>query len=240
MIWNLRNGAKPFTVSMLATMLIACAASLHAPSYRYRMTVEIDTPSGVRKGSGVIEVLPRLKGEHAADMAVDGEAVPVDLPGGRTIYALLRSESTEDWAGWILLWLVRTPKMAGAGFSDELRVVEKTSALLILPRKFPPGAGRPLTKEDARPTFVMFGNERHPETVRIVNSNHLTASVGEGVKLRRITLQVTDDPVTRDIANRLPWVLNHRGSLHHATMDSPKWQRELSTITEVAFIRKGF
>lgn len=188
----------------LGPALSGCAPGGGASSYRYRMTVEIATPAGLRRGSGVIGVEPGLTGEHAANMSVDGEAVPVDLPGGRTAYVLLRSRSTEDWAGWIVLWLVRTPALARATMAENVRVVAATRGVLTLPRRFPDGAGYPLIGEDARPTFVTFGNAGRSETVRIVDPDDIAAGSGHRIALHRITLQVTDDPVTRGIDVRLP------------------------------------
>lgn len=200
------------------------------------MTVDVDTPAGPRSGSGVIEVQPRLKGEHAADMAVDGEAVLVDLPNGRTVYALLRSQLSVDWAGWIVLWLVRTPAMGDATMTEMVRTVAATRAPLLLPRNFPARAGYPLIGEDARPTFVAFDDERRPETIRFIDPNNM----GDGMKLRRIVLQVTDDPVTRRIADRLPWLASQQGSLKPSSMDAPLADRELETITGMAFSRRGY
>jgi len=66
------------------------------PSYthRYRLTIEIDTPEGVRSGSSVIEVtrkdvrLLRFGGARYT-FHERGEAVFVDLGGGRNVIALL-------------------------------------------------------------------------------------------------------------------------------------------------------
>ncbi len=64
--------------------------------YRFRMTVEVETPEGMRTGSGVYEVgaKNRLKltaEEGTRDAWSKGEAVAVDLPHGRTLFALLKT-----------------------------------------------------------------------------------------------------------------------------------------------------
>ena len=62
------------------------AASEEARTYRYRMTVEVETPEGLKTGSSVIQVI----GDEASQYALSpgrltyrifGEAVAVDLPG---------------------------------------------------------------------------------------------------------------------------------------------------------------
>lgn len=229
-----RNAAALLVAAI--PVLAGCVAGGEAPSYRYRMTVDVDTPAGPRSGSGVIEIQPRLKGEHAADMAVDGEAVPVDLPNGRTVYALLQSRLSVDWAAWIVLWLVRTPAMGDATMAEVVRMVAATRAPLMLPRNFPAGAGYPLIGEDARPTFVAFDDERRPETIRFIHPHDMSS----GMKLRRIVFQVTDDPVTRRITDRLPWLASQRGSLKPSSMDAPLTDRELGNITDMAFLRRGY
>lgn len=187
-----------------------------------------------------IEVRPRLKGEHAADMAVVGQAVPVDLAPGRTLYTLLRSGSTEDWAGWIVLWLVRTRALADATMADAVRAAASTRPVLTLPARFPEGAGYPLAGTDALPTFVTFADPRRPETVRIVEADAFAATFGPGTTLRRITFKVTDDPVSDTLRARLPWLATQRGSLVAATIQSPPGQRTLSAVTNAAFELRGF
>src|SRR5207253_11489286 len=80
----------------IVPMLLACGGE--SVTYRYRMTVYVDTPAGPRSGSSVIEVVyspPVLMGHSQSD--VRGEAVAVDLPGG-TLFALLRSPTDRSAA----------------------------------------------------------------------------------------------------------------------------------------------
>lgn len=88
-------------VLMASLFLTACGIGGEdfTPDYRYRLTVEVETPEGLRTGSSVIEVMQRIvrPGSHPSSWAIDrrirGEAVAVDLPQGQTLFALLRSES---------------------------------------------------------------------------------------------------------------------------------------------------
>src|SRR4051812_20640408 len=62
--------------------------------WRYKMTVEVETPEGVRTGSAVREVRYQPGGggwiaQSRPQWYLRGEAVAVDLPGGRTLYALM-------------------------------------------------------------------------------------------------------------------------------------------------------
>ena len=58
------------------------------------------------------------------------------------------------------------------------------------------------------PLLVRFLDIHDPRTIKKVDPESLAVSFGSGVVLKRITLQVTDDPVTSGIANKIPW-LNH-------------------------------
>lgn len=66
--------------------------------YHYKMTVEVETPDGLRPGSSVREViytedliakyLIKLPDAGVVSVRQHGEAVAVDLPGGQTLFAL--------------------------------------------------------------------------------------------------------------------------------------------------------
>jgi hypothetical protein len=57
---------------------------------------------------------------------------------------------------------------------------------------------------DNYPQLVHFRDSRDPKSVAAVDPAHLDAAFGPGVRLKRITVQVTGDPVTRGIEGRLP------------------------------------
>ena len=58
--------------------------------------------------------------------------------------------------------------------------------------------------------LVTFGDLSDPTSVAEVDPDDLAATFGEGVRLKRITVQLTDDPVTTGIEKRLAWLDNHR------------------------------
>ena len=69
------------------------------------------------------------------------------------------------------------------------------------------------------PRLVTFGNIADPESVERVDPRALETSFGVGVKLRQITVQITDDAVTADISKRLTWLTSK------AVMTNPGWAR---------------
>ena len=54
--------------------------------------------------------------------------------------------------------------------------------------------------------LVRFRDINDPKTVERVDPGKIDASFGPGVSLKSATFQVTDDPVTKGIAKRLPWL----------------------------------
>ncbi|MGY8972388.1 MAG: hypothetical protein ACKVGV_01980 [Sphingomonadales bacterium] len=196
----------------LALAISACASDDTAPDYRYRLTVEVETPEGLKTGSSVIEVKQRLvrAGSSPANMAVErrvrGEAVAVDLPGGRALFALLRSDNNVDWASYVMQTLA--PHSESETFAQQLDNMLLLEGEIVLPRTFPP-VGH-LEERSAYPMLVTFGDLDDPTSVEEVDPDDLAATFGEDVSLKRITVQVTDDPVTSGIERRLGWLGNIR------------------------------
>jgi hypothetical protein len=200
LLWGLASG-------VLTVFLSGCAlAEDKAPDYRYRLTVEVETPEGLRTGSSVIEVHQTLvrAGGSPANQAVSwrlrGEAVAVDLPNGKTLFALLRSDNDPDWASRIYILLA---PQNNEEFEDALSGVTKLTGKRTLPRMWPPVAF--LEERSAYPIMVAFADLADPASVAIVDPDNLEATFGKGVRLKRITVELTNAPVTTGIEKRLRW-----------------------------------
>jgi hypothetical protein len=189
------------------------------PDYRYRLTVEVQTPQGVRTGSSVIEVTNRLAfnmngGGYSWIYRARGEAVAVDLPGGRTLFALLRGENgaNVDWAARIVYDLTTpVPPISDKFGSDRVQRLQNAVAnrnLVSIPRLMPFWSDDKATT--AYPLLVTFRDIRDPTSVERANPDDLEKSFGAGVKLKRITVQITDDPITKTIEKRFQWWADYR------------------------------
>lgn len=212
-------------LALAASLLPGCAfAEDKAPDYRYRLTVEVDTPEGLKTGSSVIEVRQSLvrSGGSPANQAVErrvrGEAVAVDLPGGKTLFALLRSDNNVDWASYVYVYLA--PQNKGESFANQLDNVLEVTGEQVLPRMWPPVAWIP--ERSAYPMMVTFGDLADPTSVAEVDPDNMAATFGEGVRLKRVTVELTDDPVTTGIEERLGWMDAYRS----------KWFDGSRTISE--------
>lgn len=179
-----------------------------APDYRYRLTVEVETPEGLKTGSSVIEVQQTVMrpgsapGNLGVSRKVRGEAVAVDLPGNQTLFALLRSESNVDWASYVYVYL--KPPSFDEEFVDQLDDVLVVTGKRELPRMWPPAGF--ISERSAYPMLVTFRDINDPTSVARVDPEDLAASFGEWVSLKRITVELTDDAVTTGIEERLSWL----------------------------------
>lgn len=244
-----RRGALGLLAGIALALPGCGAAGDRLPDYRYRLTVEVETPEGLRTGSSVIEVSTTVAGRNsiptpgAVSHRVRGEAVTVDLGARGLLFALLRSEDNSDWASNVMFRFVpKTPLKRGtdekydsnARFEAMFAAMLNHRELIELPRTFPP-VGH-LVDQPARPVLVRFRNVADPKTVEKVNPDDLAVAYGQGVKLKRITIQLTDDPVTAGIEKRLGWLAKQRGSLIPIPRGKPIGEMPIgSDITEGDF-----
>lgn len=222
---------EPFAVWLLRLLLLpsllltaACGDVLGKsyPPYRYRLTVEVETPQGLRQGSSVIEVqtlkegaLSLSGGGAGGDVVnrVKGQAVAVDLPNGQTLFALLRSDWDRDWPATVFALQVPYPTQQEVAarspdgewnpqrnFEMWMDRIEVAHGVVDLPRLRKLGPDQ----VSAWPMFARFRVARDPRSIERVDVDHLPAVFGAGYKVHRICLERTDDRVTTGIFARLP------------------------------------
>ncbi|MEZ5787910.1 MAG: hypothetical protein R3D62_15880 [Xanthobacteraceae bacterium] len=187
-------------------------------SHRYRLTVEVDTPEGVRSASSVIEVVRKderwvLIAQGAYVYRVHGEAVFVDLGGGRNVIALLAHGPN----GTNVDQMISLGIEAYGHFKwDQDAWTGRTKM-----------QGPVTLKAPLIPTFVTFSDLSDPKTARVVPPDAFEKVFGPGVHLRSVTLEMVPSgtwpftwlgwprslagvPVTRGIEAKLPMLKTHR------------------------------
>lgn len=181
-----------YIVMACIVTLAGCSTSL--PTFRYRLTVEVETPTGIRSGSSVIEVL--TVDQRSIGMLhhrVLGNAVAIKLPDGRYLFALLRDNGPD-----------RTIFKSAAPFwAFDNQLPADRSNYHRVHRALTQAKGKAELPPKHFPMFVIFENIRRPETVRAVPIIDFKSELG--VKLHSVTVEITDDPVNDDIASILPW-----------------------------------
>jgi hypothetical protein len=211
----------------LAVLLTACGASTE--TQRFKIVVEVDTAEGIRTGQSVVEetVSPApwyTIGENRYSSSFKGEAVAIDLPNGQTMFALLRNDGRLDLPNLI----GRTLYPAGRDQGQPLR------RMVDPPMDMRTQAPRAPRGESGLPMLVTFENEDDPTSLQQVDPGNLERSFGPGTHLRRITIQVTDEPVSTGISGRLPW-LSEIGRLRGTIIpDPPEFVGDATPIQTVS------
>lgn len=174
-------------------------------TWRYKVIVEIETPEGIKSGYAVRQLslgTPLIDFPDVGNPAgIRGEAVVVDLGKRGIVFALLSSQSWEN----------------GLYQAFPIDAPSSTKGILYYKKTLKPGMKG--TWEEWRPRLVMFKDIKDPNSVTLVYSqsysreekgfiaeDHFAQLIGEGVKLRQIVVEITDEPVTWEIEETLPWL----------------------------------
>src|SRR3954468_16433576 len=76
-------------LALLAALVIGDQIRIKRPGHKYRLTLAVETPDGVKSGAGVLSVHPDRGYSRKGSRLTKGDAVFVDLGGGKNLMALL-------------------------------------------------------------------------------------------------------------------------------------------------------
>src|SRR3954468_17558514 len=76
-------------LALLAALVIGDQIRIKRPGHKYRLTLAVETPDGVKSGAGVLSVHPDRGYSRKGSTQTNGDAVSVDLGGGKNLFALL-------------------------------------------------------------------------------------------------------------------------------------------------------
>jgi hypothetical protein len=199
----------------LAVLLLAVGLAGCGESYRYKLTMAVNTPTGVRRASSVVEAkfwefwFP----ERGVGYKLWGEAVYLDLGAGeRPLIALLTNQFHPKY-GKDATW----ERDAGPGAFFLARLYDETITpdsdyLTFLRRIAAKRGARRITPADL-PDLVTLGDVNDPSTLVAVDPKHLEATLGPNITWNEVTLEVTDEPTTRGLVGKLPWLRKHYDSM---------------------------
>ncbi len=176
------------TIALLLPFLLAgCKERFE---WRQKMTVTVETPAGEVSGSSVSTVswqeqLVRFEG-MGWHYSVTGEAVVVEVTPGQYLFALLKGAGTTEYMGSVAPASIagREGRVINPDLFDEVRDKRDRAAGVIA------------VPEYQYPLMVTFTDVVDPASVKLVEPGDLAVSFGPGVRLKAITLEVTDEPVT--------------------------------------------
>lgn len=203
-------------ILLLATIYVADQIRIGRPDHKYRLTVDVETPAGVKSASGILSVRPNRNyggtGSGSSVPQTKGDALLVELGAGKGLAVLLAYG--EDGSSFEETSFLPT-RLYGArdrrvGFRDI-----KTFA----------GAPALPVPEERRPVFVAFADVNDPSSARRVDPNELETALDKGYRLGGLSLEIVPngfwpidfggalgEPVTRGIETKLPWLTTPGGA----------------------------
>ncbi|MBE2190582.1 MAG: hypothetical protein IAE63_00205 [Alphaproteobacteria bacterium] len=165
--------------------------------WNYRITVEIETPEGIKSGSTVRKVkadIPSIKAPEAKTVRhkIIGEAVPINLGLKGWAFALVNWDSYED--------VYRAFPTIHGKAEDTLKYYRDLKV------------GSKAELKEGQPMIVVFTDINDPMSVKLAyvqswisqkegyrTEDHFSELLGQGYKFKGITIEMTDDGVTQEI-----------------------------------------
>lgn len=196
-----RRGVLGMLAGGAAALLSGCGL-FGGNSYRYKIAAEVDTPEGMKTGFAVHETTVHKSSVDLGELSpkqssnTRGEAVAVDLPGAQTLFVLVPGE------GAVINAL--TQNDTGAWIDKAMQILD--GDIPAGPQNIRFSKPENYNKSKEYPLLVRFRDINDPKSVELVQPDDLAASFGAGVKLRRLTVEVTDEDVTVGIRERLEWL----------------------------------
>ena len=191
-------------VALLAALYIGDQIRINRPGHKYRLTVEVETPAGRKSASGVMAVHPDRSYSRGGHTKTVGDAVYVDLGGGKNLVALLAhiDKNLElDGINYVALraYLAGGKRVSFNEMNRQTGIVPVTGALI--------------------PVLATFADPANPGTARHVSPDESENALGKGYRLHGITAEAVPngfwpldfggalgEPVTRGIQAKLPWL----------------------------------
>ena len=199
-------------LAVLSAVLAFCLPT--TVTYRYRLTLEIETPEGLKTGTGVIENrwvshVFTVRGV-SLQCTLSGEAVVVDLGTRGVVFSTLNERMSDG----------RTHAHAGYGCDLPLKVVGRLESRQEDRQRRLARGGVSVDLLPAEvPLLVRFRALNEPMSVEDIDPQNLTGRLGPGVRLRRVHFETTSDAVTGgQVARLLPWLSTRTGQLDLSTV----------------------
>lgn len=232
---------KKLIAALLGLLAIAGSVAVAAevmqnekPSgkWRYKMTVTVETPEGIKTGSSVREMsnsTPAIDWPDVGNPArVEGEAVVVDLGKRGVLFAVVSTNPHFEFYNAFPL-----PGRAPGNGGSSPEGIKYYSSLPAgtkgtLNPGAPPGYPMLVTFKDLNDPLSVTEVQEWTHVPRqergknfVLTKDRMEELFGEGVKLRDITLEITDEPVTWGMEKWLPWI----NSLNDDLLDGDKIHR---------------
>ena len=217
-------------VTMIALAMALFGCGQRVPTFRYKLTATVETPEGLRQQSTVVEVKNFYESGvlgTGLESRAKGEAIPVDLGKRGTLFILLTSQHDPSIVFGMpfaaLLPVQPDDRGTSEALANNYRTLAKLTGIGTLPR-------------NAYPQFVRFRDTRDPKSVEDVDPANLSSAFGNGVWLRDITVQITDDRRTDGrMDDLLPWLKTYHGKMFDGGMEDRRNDDLANKLSSIDF-----
>ncbi len=225
-------------------LFVAAAVVVHIENsphtLRYRLTLSVNTPDGVKTGSNVVQMrAPGVAINETPELL--GQATVVDLGAGQPLLVALMTK--------VLRTSQQGHDFAWGEIGPHLNLFKPCFRSSSPPNRLTPGMEMDdaascrqaiaLTPADM-PDVVAFDDPSKPSTIKLIDPTNLAATFGPDVTWNAITLTPTTDPVSYDLDERLPWIkgtsfgqlrldIFDRAEKFHNFVDKRDFYRDAST-----------
>lgn len=184
----------------------AIAEYINTDRFNYKVTVEVQTPEGIKTGSAVrefklVRAFPEIQGLFDTRTFIKGEAVAVDLGARGVLFAVIETNDHNA--------IFETIKSPSVPYSREGMAYYKSIV----------GQKADLSFDDY-PRLIKFEDIENPGSVQLtyvtddydyklpgggwvvrrkILQDNFEKLFGAGVKINRITVEVTSEPLTRNL-----------------------------------------
>ncbi|MDH5723791.1 MAG: hypothetical protein OEY94_10795 [Alphaproteobacteria bacterium] len=180
----MKSFTQRLTIMVCVFSLASCDFMTPSMTINYKVTVEIETPEGIKSGYAVRQISNRVPLVQFPDVgnpaSIRGEAVVVDLGERGKVFYLLPQQSWQNG-----LYQAFPTKGAstkeGIEYYKKLKIGDKAEWLKT-----------PIS-------FVYFSNLEDPTSLKAFNYGQIGDVLEEGYKVKSITVEITDEPITNRI-----------------------------------------
>lgn len=193
-------------LGLLALIVGGDQIRINRPDHKYRLTVEVTTPDGIKAASGIVAVVPDRNYNRSGRTTMRGEAVFVDLGRGKNLVALLAHQQGAKLDLDDINYLALRAYSAAHGSRVSFKDMSRQTGIVPV-------------QGELIPVLVSFGDLKDPASVRLVDSRHAEIVLGDGYAIRGFSAEVVPngfwpidfggplgEPVTRGLHSKLPWL----------------------------------
>ena len=158
--------------------------------WRYKITVNIESPEGTKSGSAIREVrlkrnLAKILNPDVSSVDIDtfGEAVVINLGENKFLFSIISNEFLDAFP-------------EGSTLNNKIKLYND------LPINEP----KPIRVDDY-PWFVNFEKLDDPTSIRTINSSNISNIFGQGFSIKSVVIEKTDASITNgQLKIALPWL----------------------------------